>query len=106
MHISTVDLVAAEARYHKLCIKKLYRAPNTGKKRCRLEYTDVSKAMEYASSCLETRHGECNFFFDGIFQEFEGQNPTNKTISSKIIEKYGEDITVTTKIHRLLSKYR
>ncbi|XP_076040412.1 glutamate--cysteine ligase isoform X1 [Oratosquilla oratoria] len=96
---NVVDLVAAEARYHSACMKKFYQT-FSGMKCGRPKSSTISEAMSHAFNYLEENREECQFTFSEIFSEYEGELPTDKTIKSELIERYGHDIIVSVNKNR------
>lgn len=95
LRIDVFDLVAVEARYHRSCMKSFYKT-QSGLKRGRPEETQTTDAMTHAYNFLESNREECQFSLDDLFEGYQGDLPTTRTIKTKLLEKYGEDITITT----------
>lgn len=99
---STIDLVAAEARYHNSCRKNFFRvsAPNrpiAG----RPENTQQTDAFGKLCDFLNTSD-ECQYSFSELQEKFCEFLPSNvpcfteKTLKSKLETYYGNDIIITT----------
>ena len=96
---NVVDLVAAEAKYHSGCMKKFYQT-SSGMKCGRPKTSTAFEAMSHAFNYLEQNREECQFTFSKIFSEYEGDLPTDKTIKSELIGRYGHNIVVSVNKNR------
>gem|GEM_PF-5842765 len=89
------DLVAAEAKYHAVCYT-LFMKRSTEGKVGRPEDTTIILAMEDIFSYIEN-HDDCQFTLTelkGVCKDFI---PDDKTIKSKLLQRYGKRIIITTK---------
>lgn len=87
------DLVAVEGRYHKLCQKRLYSRVKTEHKRGYRPATNVDEAMEYIYSYLDDNSEECQFCLDDLMNQIDGEyRPDPRTVKSRLLKKYEEDI--------------
>uniref|UniRef100_A0A2S2R4F9 Uncharacterized protein n=1 Tax=Sipha flava TaxID=143950 RepID=A0A2S2R4F9_9HEMI len=90
-----IDLVAAEARYHQKCFRKLHN-PGTGEKKSRPQ-NNIDAAMENVFSYIEN-HEDCQFTLSELKQTLTDYKPDDKTIKIKLEEKYSDRIVITAKI--------
>ncbi|KMQ88812.1 hypothetical protein RF55_11637 [Lasius niger] len=89
------DLVAVDAKYHNLCMKKFYSPPSSGKKRGYRPATNVDEAMEAIYFYLEENSEECQFSLDDLMNQIEGgYRPDIRTVKSRLLQKYGDDILI------------
>lgn len=86
-NISTV-----EAKYHKNCLRKL-ELPGTG--RFSGEREETIQVINYISNYLDANKEECQFSLDEILADFKGDKPSQKWILTKLKEKYGNDVIIT-----------
>lgn len=56
--------------------------------------------MNHAFTYIEENREECQFSFSEIFEGYDGELPSEKTIKSELKLKYGEDIVVTANRNR------
>lgn len=91
------DLVAADARYHNLCYKKLFNNPSTsGQKRGYRPASEVEEAMECIYSYLSENSDECQFSLDELLKTIKGPYlPDIRTVKSHLNKKFGDDIIIT-----------
>ena len=80
-------------------MKKFYHT-FSGMKRGRPKSSTVLEAMSHAFNYLEQNREECQFTFSEIFSDYEGELPTDKTIKSEMIERYGHDIVISVNKNR------
>lgn len=91
-----LDLVAADAQYHHFCQRKFFQMPSKFKKGYR-PYPTVDTAMEDIYSFLENTE-ECQFSLEELKAHIKGEYQIDsRTIKSRLLEKFGEDIVDTHK---------
>lgn len=88
----SVDLVAEEAVYHKDCLTSFFR-PVSGVKRGRPESDEIRNAMDEIFRILE-ESDDCQFSLKELTENLS-YIPTLKTIKRKLVEKYGDDIIIS-----------
>ena len=91
---NVVDLVVVEARYYSTCMNKFYQI-SSGMKRGRPRSSKFFEAMTHAFNYLEGNREECQFTLSEIFEGYEDELPTEKTLKSELKEKYGQDMVVS-----------
>ncbi|KMQ82542.1 hypothetical protein RF55_22593 [Lasius niger] len=89
------DLVAAEARYHHDCHVS-FKKPTTGGKIGRPQDSRITSAMEKIYTYIEN-NDDCQFTLAELKDVCKDFTPDEKTIKSKLIERYEEKIVITTK---------
>ncbi|KAG8190191.1 hypothetical protein JTE90_011915 [Oedothorax gibbosus] len=91
------DLVAADADLS--CYRKLYSRVPTGMKRG--YRSNVDEAMEYIFSYLEDNSEECQFLFEDLVNQIEGEFiPDMRTIKARLRKQYGDDVLITDSHHQ------
>lgn len=90
------DLIAAGARYHSLCHKKLYSMPLASRlKRPPSEPTNVEECMEYIYSYLAENREECQFSLVNLIDQIKGDyKPDIRTVKAHLLKHYGDKIIV------------
>lgn len=71
-------MVAAEARYHQKCFRKLHN-PGTGEKKGRPQNKNINAAMENVFSYIEN-HEDCQFTLSELKQTLTDYNQTIKLL--------------------------
>lgn len=95
------DLVAADAAYHLSCYKKLYSTVPTGMKRGHRPASNVDEAMEFIFSYLEENSDECQFSFEDLVNQIEGEFRTDmRTIKARLRKQYGDDVLIADSHHQ------
>lgn len=87
------DLVASEAQYHQTCYIHFFKTLSSSGKRGRPEVSDITSAMEIICSFMENSD-ECQFSLEELLNLVEGYKPNEKTVKTKLIEKYGDSIVI------------
>lgn len=90
----TSDLVAADARYHKLCHKKLYSIPFAVREKKYLEPKNVADCMEHIYSYLHDNREECQFSVNELIDQINGEyKPDIRTVKTHLLSHFGDKIT-------------
>lgn len=93
------DLVTADGQCHLSCMKNLQiRGPSLEVSRDRGRPKDeVDRQLQAVFNCLESSDEDCQFTPEELLNEIEGDNhPHWKTVRTRLIEKYGNDVFVST----------
>lgn len=89
------DLVALDGWYHQLCQKKLYSRPKSEMKRGFRPASNVDEAMQFIFDYLEENSDECQFTLHNLINEIKSDyRPDPRTVASRLINHYGDDILV------------
>lgn len=93
---SVICLVAEEAIYHKSCERKFCKTISSQekKKRGRPQDEDALKAFSDVCEYIEVEN-ECQFTLQFLYEKMNG-TCDERTFKNKLIEKYGEDLIITT----------
>lgn len=87
--------MAAEARYHQNCFRKLHSS-GTGEKKGRPLNLNITTAIENIFSYIEN-HDDCQFPLSELKETLTDFKPDDKTIKKKLEEKYTDRIVITAK---------
>lgn len=89
-------LISEEAKYHKLCERKFCKQlpVDENKKRGRPQDVELANAFSNLCDFLENKN-ECQFDLKFLHEKMEGTCHI-KTLKNKLINKYGDDIIITT----------
>lgn len=98
--IRGVDLVGEGARYHRPCYGKFCRPRASGKPSGRPLDESIKSSMERIFNYLEENKDDCEFSLSELRDVVDDDPPTNVTIKKKLVEKYGDDIVITSHVGR------
>lgn len=90
------DLVASDGRYHQSCMKKFLVPVRTKETAGRPQNENVTAAFEHICNHIESNKEECQFSMREILSNFQGNIPSEKILKKRLLDKYGNDVIIST----------
>lgn len=91
---NVIDLVAAEGRYHRSCLRNFHKQPSENPIGRPVD-PEITGVIEFISNYIEENNQECQFSLSDITRAYQGQLPSEATIKQKLKDKSGEEICIT-----------
>lgn len=89
------DQVGFDGLYHRLCHKKLYSRPKSEMKRGFRPTSNLDEAMQFIFDYLKENSDECQFTLDDLINQIESDyRPDPRTVASRLVDHYGDDILI------------
>lgn len=87
------DVGTFDGFYHRLCHKKLYSRTKSEMKRGFRPASKVDEAMNFIFDYLEENSDECQFTLDDLINQIDSDyRPDPRTVTSRLVDHYGDDI--------------